>query len=413
LSGDTNARTSLASAASLDWPVDAPGGVNDTFATDSSASFVRAHDSGNPGNMVPSVSGGQLVLTETNFFSSDHYGRYDNRSSNTGDVLAKMQLANVPSYNWGIFLGFQTGDSQSIGATFDPESGANTIRITLLTAPTGFYGTTLLAATAFGATPVIGDWLEFKRVGNQLTVTLYASDGVTVRAQKGVAIPSGNQARFGAGTQGYAGLHLGGPAGGGGSQLKVENWIVSSATAARSNVKRFSSNIIGSDADWRARDLIAGRYIKLPVYTLATLPTAASLSGAVVFVSDAATGQQFKYSDGTNWIVPGDLGTPNTQTGTTYTLVLADGGKSVEMNNAGGMTLTVPPNSSVAYPIGTRIRLTRMGAGTLTIAQGAGVTLPNKVEAAGTTNRTVSAQWGVAELVKRATDQWVLSGDIA
>lgn len=102
----------------------------------------------------------------------------------------------------------------------------------------------------------------------------------------------------------------------------------------------------------------------------------------------------------------------NTQTAN-YTLVIADAGKSVEINAAGATTLTIPPNVSVAFPIGTVIEVVRLGAGILTIAQGSGVTLPNKVEAAGTTNRTVTAQYGVARLRKRATDQWVLSGDIA
>ena len=46
----------------------------------------------------------------------------------------------------------------------------------------------------------------------------------------------------------------------------------------------------------------------------------------------------------------------NTQTAN-YTLVLGDAGKSVEMNNASARTITVPPNSSVAFPTGTVIEL--------------------------------------------------------
>lgn len=98
------------------------------------------------------------------------------------------------------------------------------------------------------------------------------------------------------------------------------------------------------------------------------------------------------------------LSDPNTQTGTSYTLVLADAGKVVEMNNAGSMTLTVPPNSSVAFPAGTIIGVYRMGAGSLTIAQGSGVTIRN----AG----SLRAQFSEASLRKRATDEWVLAGDL-
>ncbi len=102
----------------------------------------------------------------------------------------------------------------------------------------------------------------------------------------------------------------------------------------------------------------------------------------------------------------------NTQTAS-YTAALSDADKSVEMNSASATTFTVPPNSAVAFPVGTVIEVARIGAGAVTIAQGAGVVLRNRLEAAGTTNRTIAAQWSAASLRKRATDEWVLVGDIA
>jgi hypothetical protein len=92
--------------------------------------------------------------------------------------------------------------------------------------------------------------------------------------------------------------------------------------------------------------------------------------------------------------------TANTQTGTSYTLVLADAGKVVEMNNASSNTLTVPPNSSVAFPIGTLIGVYQMGAGATTVAQGSGVTVRNV--------GAVGAQYKEVSLRKRATDEWVM-----
>ena len=97
----------------------------------------------------------------------------------------------------------------------------------------------------------------------------------------------------------------------------------------------------------------------------------------------------------------------NAQTGTTYTLVLADAGKLVEMNNASANTLTVPPNSSVAFPVGTQILVIQTGAGQTTLAAGAGVTINSKDG-----NLKLSAQWCAATLIKRATDSWVLAGDL-
>ena len=106
------------------------------------------------------------------------------------------------------------------------------------------------------------------------------------------------------------------------------------------------------------------------------------------------------------------LVTANTQTAS-YTLVLGDAGKSVEMNSASATVLTIPPNSSVAFPVGTVLEVCRIGAGSVTITPGSGVTIPNRLEAAGTTSRTLTSQYSAASLRKRATDTWVLVGDVA
>lgn len=103
--------------------------------------------------------------------------------------------------------------------------------------------------------------------------------------------------------------------------------------------------------------------------------------------------------------------TTNSQTGTTYTLVLADAGKNVEMNNAAANTLTVPLNSSVAYPVGTQITIIQTGAGTTTIAPASGVTI-NYFSPTSAATRTIKGQWGAATLIKRATDTWVLIGNL-
>jgi len=97
----------------------------------------------------------------------------------------------------------------------------------------------------------------------------------------------------------------------------------------------------------------------------------------------------------------------NEQTGTAYTLVLTDDGKIVEMNNASANTLTVPPNSSVAFPVGSQILVLQTGAGQTTVAAGSGVTVNSKDG-----NLKLSAQWCAATLIKRATDTWVVVGDL-
>ena len=99
--------------------------------------------------------------------------------------------------------------------------------------------------------------------------------------------------------------------------------------------------------------------------------------------------------------------TINTQTGTTYTLVLTDAGKLITMSNASGITLTVPTNASVAFATGTRIDIVQLGAGQITVA-GAGITFYSKGSAL-----KITGQYSAATLIKTGTDTWVLVGDIA
>lgn len=98
----------------------------------------------------------------------------------------------------------------------------------------------------------------------------------------------------------------------------------------------------------------------------------------------------------------------NAQTGTSYTAVLADDGKLITFDNGSAITFTVPPNSSVAFGIGTQINIMQLGAGQVTITAGAGVTL----RSAGTKVKT-NGQYSVATCVKIATDTWVLVGNLA
>jgi hypothetical protein len=102
----------------------------------------------------------------------------------------------------------------------------------------------------------------------------------------------------------------------------------------------------------------------------------------------------------------------NAQTGTTYTFVLTDANNTVvELNNAAAITATIPLNSSVAYPIGAQIQLLQTGAGQVSVAVTSGVTL-NTSPSAGTNAGKLRAQWSFATLIKRATDTWVLVGDV-
>jgi hypothetical protein len=90
-----------------------------------------------------------------------------------------------------------------------------------------------------------------------------------------------------------------------------------------------------------------------------------------------------------------------------YTLVLADAGKLIEMGKATAQTLTIPLDSSVAFPTGTKIDVIQTGAGETTIAATSGVTVNSEGA-----KLKINAQWQAVTLIKRATDTWVLIGAI-
>ena len=99
--------------------------------------------------------------------------------------------------------------------------------------------------------------------------------------------------------------------------------------------------------------------------------------------------------------------TINAQTGTSYTLVLTDAHKKVTMSNAAANTLNIPLNSSVAFPVGTVLGVTMLGAGATTIDAATGVTL-NGINGGAA---AISAQYTGVTLTKLATDTWLMEGN--
>jgi len=109
-----------------------------------------------------------------------------------------------------------------------------------------------------------------------------------------------------------------------------------------------------------------------------------------------------------NQITPAKIaGEVNAQTGTSYTLVLADAFKTVTSSNGSAQTITIPPNSSVAFSVGDRIDIMMLGSGTTTVTGGSGVTLNGVSTGSG----AISAQYVAVSCIKLATDTWVLMGN--
>ena len=90
-----------------------------------------------------------------------------------------------------------------------------------------------------------------------------------------------------------------------------------------------------------------------------------------------------------------------------YSLVFNDNAKLILMNVATANNLTIPLNSSVNFPVGTKIDVSSIGAGQTTIVAAGGVT----INSAGGALK-LRLQYSGATMVQTATNVWSLFGDI-
>jgi len=112
-----------------------------------------------------------------------------------------------------------------------------------------------------------------------------------------------------------------------------------------------------------------------------------------------------KVWDGSSWV---DVSAPSFLLETTtrtanHTLALTDVNKVVPMNGS-SLIVTIPTNASVAFPIGTVVNVYNLNASDVTITGASGVTVRNV---------GALSQFGEVSLRKRATDEWVLAGNVS
>jgi hypothetical protein len=96
------------------------------------------------------------------------------------------------------------------------------------------------------------------------------------------------------------------------------------------------------------------------------------------------------------------------ETGTTYTLLAANLNQLVTLNNASAITLTVPPS---VFSAGDVINIAQIGAGQVSLAQGAGVTI-NSTGATATAPK-LRARYSAASIICTASNTFLVLGDIA
>jgi len=146
--------------------------------------------------------------------------------------------------------------------------------------------------------------------------------------------------------------------------------------------------------------------VKISGLATATAQTFADLDIFELSVDDGAGGFVSKKITGSG--MRASTITANRQTGVSYTLVLSDAGKLIESNNGSANTISIPLNSSIAFEIGTQLIIAQYGAGKTRIVGIGGVT----VRSAGGKSY-IENQYGMATIIKIATDEWYLSGALS
>ena len=100
--------------------------------------------------------------------------------------------------------------------------------------------------------------------------------------------------------------------------------------------------------------------------------------------------------------------TPISQKTASYTLSsLTERDDLIEMGSGSALTLTIPTDATLDFPIGTSIDILQTGAGQVTVAPVSGTVTVNA-----TPGLKLRTTWSSATLFKRAANTWVVFGDL-
>ena len=202
--------------------------------------------------------------------------------------------------------------------------------------------------------------------------------------------------------------------------VNVQLGLIETAINDNFSLSGGAGNALGADMDVNSQDILnVGRLHTDQLYLNGELVTDITSSAPIV----ATVSQSAAY----NWtgahtfsVLPTMLGNDalhkgnideavvgvNAQSGTSYTTVLSDRAGLVTMSSSSSNTITIPPTSSAAYPVGTVLSFSQIGTGQSTIAAGSGVTLSH------VSGLVFTGQYGMASAIQIATNSWIVSGSL-
>jgi hypothetical protein len=138
-----------------------------------------------------------------------------------------------------------------------------------------------------------------------------------------------------------------------------------------------------------------------------------SIDASFVGLKGGTTGQVLSKTSGTDlaftWIEQDDTTLSfNAQTGTTYTLVIADLGKLVTTSNASAVTVTIPPS---VFAAGNTINVQSIGVGLTTLVAGAGVTITST--GATSAAPVLRKRYSACTIICTASNTFTVLGDLS
>jgi hypothetical protein len=138
----------------------------------------------------------------------------------------------------------------------------------------------------------------------------------------------------------------------------------------------------------------------------AEIVTHSNLSTGVHGVSGSVVGTTSTQTLTNKTLTSPKITVSTTTASSSYILALTDEERIIEMNVSSANNLTIPLNSSVAFPIGTSIFVLQTGTGQTTIVATAGVTINSFL------GLKIIGQWSGCTLIKRGTNTWVAIGGL-
>ncbi|HYG24440.1 MAG TPA: hypothetical protein VEH04_16805 [Verrucomicrobiae bacterium] len=368
------------------------GGIGNHIQGASNCTIIGGRD-----NYLDPGADGTTVIGRDNTSVSPGYALIiGNGNTNPVSTFKDIFIGNQ---NKGLKIPFSTGNVEVVGGSLT----AGAVTATSLTSPTGVDGTSWFinanGTFQFGSNDSIGRF----RVG--VDNTLRFGEGVFSVDSSGNVDAAGNFSLGG---------HVTGP-------LQVVNGDTSATLSS------FVDGFIEYPfLDWSGNSA-SGGVIQGPVHVLGDTATPGAepwiglmnadgtplasmsidTSGSLSLVStDTITLSGSTTVIGTLTATGGYTGAPLvTESTTSRTLQLSDTGKYILCTNASAVTITVPQQSSVAWPVGTEIMIEQNGTGQVTVAAGSGATV--------NTSSTLKsrARYSVIGLKRVSTDVWTLTGD--